>query len=65
MERDSGVRLRPFVVPRVRGSDLARKAGVSQAYVSAVLAGRRPPSRKLIDAARELGIPVDELYGRP
>jgi transcriptional regulator with XRE-family HTH domain len=63
MERSAGVRLRPFTVPTVRPSELARAAGVSHQYVSAVLAGRRPPSRKLLEAARELGVPVDALFG--
>jgi transcriptional regulator with XRE-family HTH domain len=60
MEKASAEQLKEFTVPRVRASELARAAGVSHQYVSSVLAGRRPPSRKLLDAARELGLPIDE-----
>lgn len=57
----NGIRLRPFLMPAVRPTDLARAAGVSRQYVYDVLNGHRPPSAKLLDAARELGIPVDVL----
>jgi transcriptional regulator with XRE-family HTH domain len=60
-----GLRLRPFLVPSIRPADLARTAGVSRQYVAAVLAGKRPPSKKLVAAARELGLPVDVLLHRP
>jgi transcriptional regulator with XRE-family HTH domain len=53
-----GSLLRPFLVPAVRPSDLARKAGVSRQYVSAVLLGQRPPSERILRAAAELGLPV-------
>jgi hypothetical protein len=36
---------------------------VSRQYVYSVLAGRRPPSRRLLDAAAELGLPVDLILG--
>jgi transcriptional regulator with XRE-family HTH domain len=52
--------LRRYLIPEVRPSDLARKAGVSRQYVSAVLLGQRPPSERIIRAASELGIPVVE-----
>lgn len=61
--RTDGIRLRAWLLPRVRPIDLAREAGCSHQYVSAVLAGRRPPSERLLDAARNLGIPVDEIFG--
>lgn len=63
MNRADGVRLRAWLLPKVRPIDLAREAGCSHQYVSAVLAGQRPPSERLLDAARNLGIPVDEIYG--
>jgi transcriptional regulator with XRE-family HTH domain len=47
----------------VRPADLAREAKVSHQYVSAVLAGRKPPSQKLLAAAAELGVPVDLIVG--
>lgn len=50
--------LRKYLTPTVRASDLAREAGVSRQYVSDVLRGYRAPSRKLLAAAAELGIPV-------
>lgn len=62
MDRDAGMQLRPWLVPRLRPADLARAAGVSHQYVSAVLAGQKPPSRKLIRAAKELGLPVDVIF---
>jgi transcriptional regulator with XRE-family HTH domain len=52
------ITLRSFLIPTVRASDLARRAGVSRQYVGAVLRGERPPSDKLLTAAAELGIPV-------
>ena len=58
---DAGPLLRAWLVPKVRPVDLARAAGCSHQYVSAVLAGRKPPSEKLLEAARELGIPVEVI----
>lgn len=63
MDRSCGLRLGDWIAPRVRAADLARAAGVSHQYVSSVLAGKKPPSSKLLDAARDLGIPVDALLG--
>ena len=63
LERTAGLALRAWMVPRVRPVDLARKAGVRRSYVHEVLSGRKPPSERLLTAARELGIPVDELLG--
>ncbi len=54
----AGLALRPYLVPSVRPSDLARQAGVSRQYVSAVLLGQRPPSERILKAAAELGLPV-------
>jgi transcriptional regulator with XRE-family HTH domain len=51
--------LREHLVPTLRPTDLARAAGVSRQYVYDVLQGHRSPSRKLLVAAAELGIPVD------
>jgi transcriptional regulator with XRE-family HTH domain len=56
------LRLRAFLVPATRPSDLARAAGVSRQYVYAVLAGKRPPSARLVEAARDLGLPVDVIF---
>jgi transcriptional regulator with XRE-family HTH domain len=63
MKKQAGLQLRPWLVPRVRAIDLAREAGVSHQYVSAVLNGRRPPSDRLLSAAKKLGLPVDVIYG--
>jgi transcriptional regulator with XRE-family HTH domain len=52
--------LRSWLVPNVRPADLARAAGVSRQYVDAVLKGKKPPSRRLLEAARTLGIPVPD-----
>ena len=61
----SGAALRPWLVPTVRPTDLARKAGVSPQYVYAVLAGKKRPSAKIVQAAGELGLPVDVIFGEP
>src|SRR5690242_668636 len=58
-----GTRLRPYLTPLVRPQELAREAGCSHQYVSAVLAGNTPASDRLLEAARRLGLPVDRLYG--
>jgi transcriptional regulator with XRE-family HTH domain len=63
MQRDVGPLLRAWLVPRIRPADLARAAGCSHQYVSAVLAGRKPPSARLLEAARTLGLPVDVIAG--
>jgi transcriptional regulator with XRE-family HTH domain len=55
---DQTTTLRRYLLPEVRPSDLARRAGVSRQYVSAVLLGQRPPSERLLKAASELGVPV-------
>jgi len=60
--RTNGTALRPFLIPAVRPSDLARKAGCSRQYVSAVLLGQRPPSERLLKAAAELGLPVHLIF---
>jgi transcriptional regulator with XRE-family HTH domain len=59
----SGAALRAFLVPAVRPTDLARKAGVSPQYVYAVLNGKKPPSARLIKASGELGLPIDVIFG--
>ncbi len=59
----SGAALRPWLVPTVRPTDLARKAGVSPQYVYAVLAGKKRPSAKIVKAVAELGLPVDVIFG--
>jgi transcriptional regulator with XRE-family HTH domain len=63
MERTAGVRLAAWMAQRLRPVDLARAAGVYPSYVHAVLSGQKPPSQKLLDAARDLGVPVDDLLG--
>jgi transcriptional regulator with XRE-family HTH domain len=62
VSRKSGTALRAFLVPAVRPTDLARKAGVSAQYVYAVLDGKRPASARIIKAAEELGLPVDIIF---
>lgn len=45
---------------RVSQAELARAAGVGRAYVNAVVAGRSPPSDKILEALREhLGVSAD------
>ena len=51
--------------PRSTVGELAREAGVRHSYVCAVLAGEKPASERLLAAARRLGIPVDQLAGKP
>lgn len=63
MTRDDGVRLRAWLEPRLTGAELARAAGCSRQYVWKVLHGQRPPSARLIAAARDVGIPVDLIFG--
>jgi transcriptional regulator with XRE-family HTH domain len=65
VSRKSGAALRAFLVPKIRPTDLARKAGVSPQYVYAVLNGKRPASRRLIDAAAELGLPIALIFDLP
>jgi transcriptional regulator with XRE-family HTH domain len=62
MSRRTGIALRPYLVPVVRPSDLARRADVSRQYVSAVLLGQRPPSERILKAAAELGLPVHLIF---
>jgi hypothetical protein len=57
-----GTRLRPFLIPEHRPTDLAREAGCSTQYVYDVLNGHRPASERIIDAARRLGLPVASIY---
>ena len=65
--RQSRETLRAYLIPAVRVSELARHAGVSRQYIGLVLRGERPPSEKLLTAAKELGIPVKtpKPYRRP
>lgn len=48
--------------PALTQAELARKADVSRAYVCDVVRGRRPPSRRIIAALTDAGLPVEELY---
>ena len=44
-------------------ADIAREAGCSRSYVSAVAAGRKKPSDRLkLAAARVLNLPVDAIF---
>jgi transcriptional regulator with XRE-family HTH domain len=65
MRATAGLALRPYVVPAVRPSDLARKGGFSRQYASAVLLGQRPPSARFLKAAAELGLPVHLIGPAP
>ena len=43
----------------LNGTELARKIHFSKQYLSAVISGQRPPSRKLLEhIARELKVPL-------
>ena len=44
-------------------AEIARVAGVSRQYVWKVLNGRSRPSHKIVQAVRELGLPVEILGG--
>jgi transcriptional regulator with XRE-family HTH domain len=59
----AGAALRAFLVPSVRPTDVAREAGVTPQYVYAVLNGKRPASKRLIEAAGRLGLPIDVIFG--
>ncbi len=49
--------------PRASQSALAREAGVTPGFVSAVIKGRKAPSPKLITAAERLtGLPASVLF---
>jgi transcriptional regulator with XRE-family HTH domain len=63
MNTKEGAALRAFLMPAVRPSDVARAAGVSRQYVSAVLSGKRRPSARIVRAADELGLPVRVIFG--
>lgn len=58
-----GAILRAMIAPRVRPVDIARRAGVSRQFVHAVLAGQEKASPKVIRACRELGLPVEAIFG--
>jgi hypothetical protein len=57
-----GLVLKAWITPRWRPVDIARKAGVSRAFVAAVMAGRAPASLKVRQACAELGLPVDVIW---
>jgi transcriptional regulator with XRE-family HTH domain len=61
--REAGLRLAAFTQPRVRQADIAREAGVPRSYICAIVAGRRPPSIKVLGACERLGLPVDQIVG--
>ena len=42
-------------------AELSKKLGVSKAYISMVLNGKKKPSKKLVSRLRELGIEVNSL----
>lgn len=53
-----------FLEPRLTKTAWAREAGVHPSYVSRVVQGEVPASRKLRDAAvRLLGLPEEVLFG--
>jgi transcriptional regulator with XRE-family HTH domain len=60
--QNEGTRLRPFLTPKVTAADVAREAGCSRQFVSAVMHGHSRPTARLLDAAERLGVPVRELY---
>jgi hypothetical protein len=57
-----GAILRALIAPRARPIDIANAAGCSRQFVNDVLAGRRKPSAKILEACRTLGLP-DHLIG--
>jgi hypothetical protein len=60
-----GLVLNAIIQPKVRATDIARTAGVSRQFISGVLAGREKASPRVIEACRELGLPVDVIWGNP
>jgi transcriptional regulator with XRE-family HTH domain len=58
-----GPLLRSWVEPRVRAADIARAGGFSRTFVSQVLAGDAKPSPRFIEACRQLGLPVELIFG--
>jgi transcriptional regulator with XRE-family HTH domain len=57
-----GQRLRLWVTPKVTQADLARQAGVSRQFVAKVVNGQRRPSPKIVQAAEELGLPIEAIF---
>jgi len=56
--------LASFVRPRITAQEIAVRAGVSQSYLSRILAGETPASRRVRAAAVELlGLPEEVLFG--
>ena len=52
--------------PLLRPTDLAHLAGVGRSYECRVLAGEKPASQKIRQAAEKLtGLPADVLFGPP
>jgi transcriptional regulator with XRE-family HTH domain len=66
-KRDPSYRLRVWLALARRAAvsqqDIARAAGVTPAFVSAVVAGKRPPSARIVEACRQLGMPVSDIFG--
>lgn len=62
LSKADGLRLRAFLIPAVRPSDLARAAGVPRQNVSEILSGRRPPTERIVRAAADLGLPVEFIF---
>jgi transcriptional regulator with XRE-family HTH domain len=58
-----GPLLRTWIEPRVRAADIARAGGFSRTFVSQVLAGDARPSPRFLEACRDLGLPVDTIFG--
>jgi DNA-binding XRE family transcriptional regulator len=60
---ESKTRLAELTLGRPNLADIAREAGCSRSFVSAVAAGRKKPSARLkIAAARVLALPVEAIF---
>ncbi len=65
LRHDASDRLRLCVrSPRVTAAAIAREAGLSQTFLSQVLAGERRPSRRVVEAALALGVSPDVFYDK-
>lgn len=54
-----------LVAKRVKITDIARRLGVSQSHVSAVVAEKRRSPRVEREIAFAIGLPVAEVFGDP
>jgi transcriptional regulator with XRE-family HTH domain len=63
MTKNQSTRLADLILGKPSLADIARAAGVTRSYVSAVAAGRKRPSPKVkLAAAEVLGLPVSAIF---